>query len=154
MVVFMQQQMSKLSILPNYTIDIEVTHNPHNFALTDLFKMAARINKKRQFLFVSTVLGKHLAVRPQVPLLTGTLLACMYNQHLTGQTVLAMPSVVKALKDCTELDGIQDSTEGSIPLSEETLFIGFAETARHLDMLYLMHFKRMPCIFIPHVKYF
>ena len=132
MVVFMQQQMSKLSILPNYTIDIEVTHNPHNFALTDLFKMAARINKKRQFLFVSTVLGKHLAVRPQVPLLTGTLLACMYNQHLTGQTVLAMPSVVKALKDCTELDGIQDSTEGSIPLSEETLFIGFAETATAL----------------------
>lgn len=132
MVVFMQQQMSKLSILPNYSINIEVTHNPHNFALTDLFKMAARINKKRQFLFVSTLLGKHIAVRPQVPLLTGSLLAIMYNQHLTGQIVLAMPSVVKGLKECTELDGIQDSTEGSIPLSEETLFIGFAETATAL----------------------
>lgn len=132
MVVFMQQQMSKLSILPNYTIDIEVTHNPHNFALTDLFKMAARINKKRQFLFVSTMLGKHLAVRPQVPLLTGTLLAIMYNQHLTGQHVIAMPSVVKALKECTELDEVQNSTEGCMQLSEETLFIGFAETATAL----------------------
>ncbi|UZM99042.1 hypothetical protein OL548_00100 [Lysinibacillus sp. MHQ-1] len=45
----MQQQMSKLTILPNYSIDIEITHNPHDFALTDLFQMAARINKKRQF---------------------------------------------------------------------------------------------------------
>lgn len=85
MVICMQQQMSKLTILPNYSIDIEITHNPHNFALTDLFQMAARINKKRQFLFVSTVLGKHLAVRPQIPLLTGALLAMMYDKQGSSQ---------------------------------------------------------------------
>ena len=45
----MQQQKSKLSILPNYSIDIEITYNPHNFALTDLFRMAARINKRDNF---------------------------------------------------------------------------------------------------------
>ncbi|WP_155593477.1 phosphoribosyltransferase family protein [Lysinibacillus cavernae] len=128
----MQQQMSKLSILPNYSIDIEITHNPHNFALTDLFKMAARINKKRQFLFVSTVLGKHLAVRPQVPLLTGTLLAMMYHQNFTGQKVIASSAVIKSLKEGTELDELPKSVEGSIELTMETLFIGFAETATAL----------------------
>lgn len=132
MVVFMQQQMSKLSILPDYSIDIEITHNPHNFALTDLFKMAARINKKRQFLFVSTVLGKHLAVRPQVPLLTGTLLAMMYHKHLTGQKVAASSAVVKALKEGAGLSEVQNSTEGSLELAQETLFVGFAETATAL----------------------
>ncbi|EFI67734.1 hypothetical protein BFZC1_15413 [Lysinibacillus fusiformis ZC1] len=127
----MQQQMSKLSILPNYSIDIEITYNPHNFALTDLFRMAARINKKRQFLFVSTVLGKHLAVRPQIPLLTGTLLAMLYQQHLTGQKAMAS-SVVKALKDGANLDEVQKSIEGTLELKDETLFIGFAETATAL----------------------
>lgn len=127
----MQQQMSKLSILPNYSIDIEITYNPYNFALTDLFRMAARINKKRQFLFVSTVLGKHLAVRPQIPLLTGTLLAMMYQQHLTGQKVMAS-AVVKALKDGANLDEVQKSIEGTLELTDETLFIGFAETATAL----------------------
>lgn len=128
----MQQQMSKLSILPNYSIDIEITYNPHNFALTDLFRMAARINKKRQFLFVSTVLGKHLAVRPQIPLLTGTLLAMLYQQQLTGQKEMALSTVVRALKDRANLDEVQKSVEGTIELTEETLFIGFAETATAL----------------------
>lgn len=128
----MQQQMSKLSILPNYSIDIEITYNPHNFALTDLFRMAARINKKRQFLFVSTVLGKHLAVHPQIPLLTGTLLAMLYQQQLTGQKEMALSTVVRALKDRANLDEVQKSVEGTIELTEETLFIGFAETATAL----------------------
>ncbi|WP_342441607.1 phosphoribosyltransferase family protein [Lysinibacillus sp. FSL K6-0057] len=128
----MQQQMSKLSILPNYSIDIEITYNPHNFALTDLFRMAARINKKRQFLFVSTVLGKHLAVHPQIPLLTGTLLAMLYQQQLIGQKEMALSAVVKALKDGANLDEVQKSVEGTIELTEETLFIGFAETATAL----------------------
>jgi len=131
-VVFMQQQMSKLNILPNYSIDIEMTHNPHNFALADLFQMAARINKKRQFLFVSTVLGKHLAVLPQIPLLTGTLLAMMYDQHFSSQTVNTVPSVVKALKEGTDIKELLNSVEGSIELAQETLFIGFAETATAL----------------------
>lgn len=132
MVVFMQQQMSKLSILPDYSIDIEITSNPHHFELTDLFKMAARINKKRQFLFVSTVLGKHLAVRPQVPLLTGALLALMYHENLTGEKAMTSDAVVKALNDGNRFDEVQNSVESSIELAQETLFIGFAETATAL----------------------
>lgn len=94
--------------------------------------MAARINKKRQFLFVSTVLGKHLAVHPQIPLLTGTLLAMLYQQQLIGQKEMALSAVVKALKDGANLDEVQKSVEGTIELTEETLFIGFAETATAL----------------------
>lgn len=132
MVICMQQQMSKLTILPNYSIDIEITHNPHNFALTDLFQMAARINKKRQFLFVSTVLGKHLAVRPQIPLLTGALLAMMYDKQGSSQKVNTISSVVQALKEGINIEELQNSVKGSIELAQETLFIGFAETATAL----------------------
>ena len=81
----MKQLKSRLGIYQNYEIEVVVTNNPYDFALSDLFKMATRINKKRRFLFVSTVLGKHLAVRPQVPILTGTLLAMMYQQKLMDE---------------------------------------------------------------------
>lgn len=128
----MQQQMSKLTILPNYSIDIEITHNPHDFALTDLFQMAARINKKRQFLFISTVLGKHLAVRPQIPLLTGALLAMMYDQQGNNQKVNTITPVVQALKEGINLEELQNSVKGSVELAHKTLFIGFAETATAL----------------------
>lgn len=76
-----------------------MTDNPYDFAITDLFKMATRINKKRQFLFVSTVLGKHLAVQPQVPILTGALLAMMYYERLTGKEPLLVQSVVQAMQN-------------------------------------------------------
>lgn len=132
MVICMQQQMSKLTILPNYSIDIEITHNPHDFALTDLFQMAARINKKRQFLFISTVLGKHLAVRPQIPLLTGALLAMMYDQQGNNQKVNTITPVVQALKEGINLEELQNSVKGSVELAHKTLFIGFAETATAL----------------------
>lgn len=132
MVICMQQQMSKLTILPNYSIDIEITYNPHNFALTDLFQMAARINKKRQFLFVSTVLGKHLAVRPQIPMLTGALLAMMYDQQDSSQKVNTISSIVQALKEGINVEELQNSVKESVELAQETLFIGFAETATAL----------------------
>ncbi|KOP79545.1 hypothetical protein AMS59_07295 [Lysinibacillus sp. FJAT-14745] len=128
----MQQLKNKLNILQSYEIEIDITHNPYDFAVTDLFKMAARINKKRQFLFVSTVLGKHLAVRPQVPLLTGNLLAMMYYQRLVDQEVNSITSIVQALKTFNEQDDLQLSMDACMTLPEETLFIGFAETATAL----------------------
>ena len=70
-------------------------------------------------------------MRPQIPLLTGTLLAMLYQQHLTGEKAMAT-SVVKALKDEANLDEVQKSIEGTLELTDETLFIGFAETATAL----------------------
>src|SRR5687767_12128719 len=52
-------------------LHVTVTSNPHNIPLDALFAMAARINKKRSFLFVSKVLGKHIPVNPYTSLLSG-----------------------------------------------------------------------------------
>ena len=92
----MKQLKNRLKIIQNYEIEMDITANPYDFELSDLFKMATRINKKRRFLFVSTLLGKHLAVRPQVPLLTGTLLAMMYHHKLSGEETVVLPTVVQA----------------------------------------------------------
>lgn len=129
----MKQLKNRLEIIQNYEIEIEITDNPYDFALSNLFKMATRINKKRRFLFVSTVLGKHLAVRPQVPLLTGTLLAMMYHQKLKGEEAELLPAVVQALKQQKKAQEVLRQVEDKgIELTEETLFIGFAETATAL----------------------
>ncbi len=129
----MTQRKSRLNIFQDYEMAISLTHNPYNFAITDLFKMATRINKKRQFLFVSTVLGKHLAVRPQVPMLTGTLLAMMYHQKLVGEEASLLPTVVRALKQPQNVQEILQRVEAQpLELLEETLCIGFAETATAL----------------------
>lgn len=121
------QQQTKLTILPNYNIAITITDNPYQFEIKHLLKMAARINKKRQFLFVSPVLGKHLAVRPQVPLLTGTLLAMLYYERLSGRETPQLMDIVETIKE----QG-QSPCEVGFELEEDTLFIGFAETATAL----------------------
>ena len=129
----MKQLKNRLKIIRNYEIDIDIIDNPYDFGLTDLFKMATRINKKRRFLFVSTVLGKHLAVRPQVSMLTGTLLAMMYHQKLVGEEAGLLPAVVQALKQHENAPAVLQQVEDmGIDLAEETLFIGFAETATAL----------------------
>lgn len=129
----LKQLKNKLEIIQNYEIELMITENPYDFALSDLFKMATRINKKRRFLFVSTVLGKHLAVRPQVPILTGTLLAMMYHHKLTGEETALLPNVVQALKQHENAPAVLQQVEDKgIDLPEETLFIGFAETATAL----------------------
>lgn len=129
----MKQLKNRLNIIQNYEIEIDITANPYDFALSDLFKMATRINKKRRFLFVSPLLGKHLAVRPQVSLLTGALLAMMYYHKLTGKEAVELPAVVQALKQPKKAQEVFQTVENiGIELSEKTLFIGFAETATAL----------------------
>ena len=70
------------TILDKITVDIEVTANPYQLHLEELFTMAARINKKRSFLFVSKVLGKHLPIQPQKGLITAALLAARYAESI------------------------------------------------------------------------
>ncbi|AOZ88395.1 hypothetical protein BK049_06595 [Bacillus xiamenensis] len=100
-----------------------------------LFEMAARVNKKRAFLFVSKVLGKHLPVHPLKPLLVSGLLAMVYAKEQTGQTPPHQDHLVKALK--TEDHAML--TEAYTALKKEKLMtgkqpivIGFAETATAL----------------------
>lgn len=63
-------------------VGLRVTANPYGLPLDALFAMAARMNKKRGFLFVSKLLGKHIPVAPHTPLLAGAALALMLAREL------------------------------------------------------------------------
>ncbi len=72
-------------------------------------------------------------MRPQVPILTGTLLAMMYHEKLVGEEALLLPTIVQALKKQQHVQEILQQVEAKpLELLEETLFIGFAETATAL----------------------
>ena len=74
-----------LPVLKQLSINIEITENPYGLPFDELFTMAARINKKRAFLFVSKVLGKHIPVNPNKSLLVGALLANRYIETVKGK---------------------------------------------------------------------
>ena len=74
-----------LPIIHNLKMMIEIEKNPFGLPLDDFFSMAARINKKRSFLFVSKLLGKHIPINPKLGLLTGFLLACRYEEIVTNK---------------------------------------------------------------------
>ncbi|WP_238650970.1 phosphoribosyltransferase family protein [Paenibacillus piscarius] len=101
--------------------------------------MAARINKKRSFLFVSKVLGKHIPVNPYTPLLSGAALALLLYRERGGEA--ASPEVMDRLMD-QAVHGLihPDRAEEAyhallaarLVLPEPVLFMGFAETATAL----------------------
>lgn len=64
-------------IVDHLSVQVTETANPFSLPVSALFSMAARINKKRSFLFVSKVLGKHIPVDPYTPLLTGAALGLL-----------------------------------------------------------------------------
>lgn len=127
----LQMQNNTYNVLNNIKVHIEIRDNPYNLALDNLFQMAARINKKRSFLFVSTILGKHLPVKPVVALASGHALAARYMEILHN-TFHPFQKEVSSLIS-SEFDDIPEKTlHYQYPLQEEVLFIGFAETATAL----------------------
>lgn len=90
-------------------IDIIIKSNKYNLNLNDLIILGKRINnKKRNFLFISKVLGKHIEVKPDVCKTVGESLA----------------SLIYGDKQ----DDIPYKTNGNICV------VGFAETATGLGM--------------------
>lgn len=119
---------NKLKILDDITVNVKVIDNEYGFKLQDLFLMAARKNPKRVFLFVSTVLGKHIPVNPKKSILVGRLLA---NKIDDGN--METEVIVQALKDNNFIEQAWEySKENKISSQKSTLFIGFAETATAL----------------------
>ncbi|UHA75905.1 phosphoribosyltransferase family protein [Paenibacillus sp. 481] len=95
--------------------------------------MAARVNKKRSFLFVSKVLGKHIPVDPCTSLLSGASLALLYQQELGGVVPLEVEGMLKAFQDpAYAQETYRQLKRTPMQLTERTLFIGFAETATAL----------------------
>lgn len=108
-----------------------------------LFSMALRVNKKRQFLFVSHLLAKHLAVHPALALGTGTLLASVLMEDAgllpfphTSEVVHMIETGVPD-KEIGEKASAHKST-----LPQKTVFIGMAETATGLGHAVFHHFDK------------
>ncbi|WP_110927031.1 phosphoribosyltransferase family protein [Bacillus massiliglaciei] len=121
------------NILDTLKIELEVRDNPYHLPLEVLFEMAARKNKKRAFLFVSKILGKHIPVKPAASLLSGALLGLCWQESASGirhpKTEEAIQALIKGEGEEAVYDSLMDEP---ILLPEETLFIGFAETATSL----------------------
>ncbi|NLI58295.1 MAG: hypothetical protein GX387_07225 [Clostridium sp.] len=126
-------QKKKYEIVKGLTLDIDVSNNPYNIPIENLFSMAMRINKKRRFLFVSNVLGKHLAVDPFIPMLTGAALALRFIKKIYNIESLVEKDVIEALKTGKNLKETYAKVMSSKIIPPENLiFIGFAETATAL----------------------
>ncbi len=113
-------------------IHIDVQETSEAIPLNRLFEVAVRKNKKRLFLFVSKILGKHLAVDPYIVRLGGILLAEAYYKKQTGKG-LQEERLLKLFNDpmfCKKT--CEEALSITYPLNQETLFIGFAETATGL----------------------
>lgn len=129
-------------VLDSLTVSIEVLNNPYNFKLEQLFQLATRINKKRSFLFVSKVLGKHLAVDPKVCLLTGYLLAMRYMEMVHRHMDPRIWAVVDAIKTNKNVsDMLRSLEENPIILPRPVTCVGFAETATALGHAVFAAFK-------------
>lgn len=121
-------------ILDRLQVEVSVTSNPYQLELDHLFQMAARINKKRGFLFVSKLLGKHIPVNAALSLSSGAVLGCLYES-----IILNKPNTVPAAELRNAFDNIESANalykrlmDSKIKVDEPTLFIGFAETATAL----------------------
>jgi hypothetical protein len=115
------------NILDSIEIEIEVSENPYDLPMEGFFTMAARINKKRSFLFVSKVLGKHLPIDPNKGLLTGALLGARYLETVTGTDCLETENLLTLFRR-----GESYQSKAFIPETIRPIVIGFAETATAL----------------------
>lgn len=118
----------KHSISNHYTIDLQVKDNPYNLELDNLFSMATRNNPKRRFLFVSKILGKHLAVKPYIALNYSKLLSLGLYESLTGNVAEDRKELLEAISTGKNLHS-NTLRQTKYELPSDTVFIGFAETA-------------------------
>lgn len=126
----------------NLDLSVAVYETYKGLLPESLFSMALRVNKKRQFLFVSPLIAKHLAVRPDIALGTGTLLAYL----LMEDAGLDYPSYADALAALIQTgksdpDEIKKALAYKTKLPERTIFIGMAETATGLGHAVFQHFE-------------
>lgn len=106
---------------------IEITNNKFNFRNKDLFEIGKRCNnKKRDFLFISKLLGKHLEVNPDICKATGHLLASIKYPELYSD------DIIEFIKG--EDINIKQELNKTINTANNVLVIGFAETATGLGM--------------------
>ena len=114
---------------------INIKENPLNMDLNKLLTLGYRANNsKRNFLFISKCLGKHLIVKPEIVKLTGFMLAYQIykqNKELLKDIVSFIEYPYNGMSNDEKLQNIYKS---KVVPNESTLVLGFAETATGLGM--------------------
>jgi hypothetical protein len=125
----------------NYDIDsslnisLNITENNCAIPVSKLFTMSARENKKRDFLFVSKVIGKHIPMIPGTLKIVGAILARLWVNERENSYAYPTTQLVNeliSLDSTHSMDNLDGILNSPIKLARKTLFIGFAETATGL----------------------
>jgi len=125
----------------NYDIDssleiaLTITENNCAIPVSKLFTMSARENKKRDFLFVSKVIGKHIPMIPVTLKIVGALLARLWVNERENSYAYPTTQLVNeliSLDAAHSTSALDINLYTPIKLARKTLFIGFAETATGL----------------------
>lgn len=120
-------------ILDGLSVQVRERENPYKLPIDAFFEMAARKNKKRGFLFVSKLLGKHIPIHPALPLLSSRLLACQFAEKVLDFVPEFTEYVTEAIRQKQSLTEVYENLqEETISLPVPMTFIGFAETATAL----------------------
>lgn len=129
------------NIVQNLQVTVTETSNPFDMPVEALFSMAARINKKRSFLFVSKVLGKHIPVMPYTPLLSGAALGLLLYREMNGGAKAAANEPMDKLLNAAvhglihplqAEEAYHELLAAQLVLPQPVVFVGFAETATAL----------------------
>lgn len=123
-------------------LSVTVRQTYQGLSADTLFSMALRVNKKRQFLFVSKLIAKHLAVHPSMALGTGTLLASLLMEDAALPAHPDAKEIVKMIEqDVPDSELSRESLKYKTHLPDKTIFIGMAETATGLGHAVFQHFE-------------
>jgi hypothetical protein len=130
-------------------ISLNINENKCNIPASSLFTMSARENKKRDFLFVSKVIGKHMPMIPDTLEIIGDILARLWINEREESVHYPTTELVRKLisSDISHnigklnIETLHDNTKEPIRLANKTLFIGFAETATGLAQAVFQNFS-------------
>ena len=137
------------NILDSIQVTVEVRENPFDLSPNHLFTMAARINKKRSFLFVSKLIGKHIPILPKKGLITSAILAARYFEVVGGGSEVLTREL---LTDFNEKEP-SFCRKTIVPAAIQPIIIGFAETATALGQAFFDCFEQAD-FFIQRGKFF
>ncbi|MGL4762561.1 MAG: phosphoribosyltransferase domain-containing protein [Sarcina sp.] len=107
---------------------IEIKKNIYDIDLKDLIVMANRANnEKRNFLFVSKILGKHIEVKPDVCKIIGYMLASLTCERHKNTNV-----IMESFKG--KENNLKEWFKTEYRCKDNVAVLGFAETATGLGM--------------------
>ena len=109
---------------------INITENIYGLDIKDLISVGYRVNNnKRNFLFISKLLGKHIEVKPDICKATGFLLASIILGR-TNET----SKIIKYINSKDNNIDVKEAMELTYRTNEKLVVLGFAETATALGM--------------------